>query len=396
MDLIDHESDNPREEILNKMRLAWIVLFLILGCSSSKPILPDTSISDESPVSGQRIFAQVNSVTDNPPMTYQWTTTAPGDALDVPETTPYSAYWIAPETAGPYTLSCTVTDKDKKDITHNFNILVRPRALERNLVGIGFDVLTIAKETEYKTGGIWASVRDNKIRFITSKTNEESVWGKNFFTMLTRTDPTTLEFKIWGVESIGNSIIELTASSEDTLTCGTCLNFDTIKTLAIDVNVLSTLWVGSDSGLNYYDSTSSQPWKNYFSGQVNDLSEGPDYVYAGTNTGVYKLDYGKREPIYVGDTCAVLAVSNGSATEIWSVVLGTIQKDGKQFGSQPPEVICSLDKDITGNIWCGKYWWDGSMWHVVPGLQSVTIVKAIASMEGMTYLLSDSGVLYRW
>ncbi len=121
--------------------------------------------------------------------------------------------------------------------------------------GIGFDVLAIAKETEYKTGGIWASVRDNKIRFITSKTNEESVWGKNFFTMLSRTDPTTLEFKIWGVEAIGNNIIELTASSEDTLACGTCLNVDTIKTLAIDVNVLSTLWVGSDSGLNYYDST---------------------------------------------------------------------------------------------------------------------------------------------
>ncbi len=36
------------------------------------------------------------------------------------------------------------------------------------------------------------------------------------------------------------------------------------------------------------------------------------------------------------------------------------------------------------------------MWHEVPGLESVTIVKAIASMEGLTYLLSDSGVLYRW
>ncbi len=396
MDLIDHEGDNPLEEILNKIRFGWIVLFLILGCSSSNPILTDTNISTESPVSGQRIFAQVNSVTDNPPMTYQWTTTAPGDALDVPETTPYSAYWTAPETAGSYTLSCTVTDKDKKHITHNFNILVRPKALESNLVGTGFEVMTIAKETEYKTGGIWASVRDNKIRFITSKTNKESVWGKNFFTMLTRTDPTTLEFKIWGVEAIGNSIIELTASSENTLACSTCLNLDTINTLAIDVNVLSTLWVGSDSGLNYYDSTSSQPWKNYFSGQVNGLSEGPDYVYAATNSGVYKLDYGKREPIYGGDTCVVLAVSNGSATEIWSVVQGAIQKDGRQFGSQPPEVICSLDKDITGKIWCGKYWWDGSLWHEVPGLESVTIVKAVASMEGLTYLLSDSGVLYRW
>jgi hypothetical protein len=396
MDLIDHESDNPLEEILNTIRFAWIVLFLILGCSSSNPILPDTSISNGSPVSGQRIFVQVNSVTDNPPMTYQWTTTAPGDALDVSDSTPYSAYWIAPETAGSYTLTCTVTDKDKKHITHNFNILVRPRALESNLVGTGFEIMTITKETEYKTGGIWASVRDNKIRFITSTTNEESVWGKNFFTMLNRTDPTTLEFKIWGVEAIGNNIIELTASSEKTLACGTCLNFDTIKTLAIDVNVLSTLWVGTDSGLNYYDSTSSQSWKNYFYGQVNDLSEGPDYVYAATSTGVYKLNFGKKEPIYGGDTCAVLAAGTSDAPEVWSVVQGILQKDGKQFSTQPPGVICSLDKDITGNIWCGKYWWDGSLWQAVPGLESVTIVKVVASMEGLTYLLSNSGVLYRW
>jgi hypothetical protein len=327
-------------------------------------------------------------------MTYQWTTT--GGVLDVPEAAPYSTFWTAPETPGSYAITCTVTDKEKKHIAHTFNVKVRARILERNLVSEGLDVITLTKETEYKTGGIWTSVRDNKLRFITTKVNEESVWGKNFFTMLNRTDPSTLEFKIWGVDAIGKNIIELTASSENTLTCSTCMNDGIIKTLAVDVNVLSTLWVGTDSGLHYYDSTASQPWRIYFNGQVNDLSEGPDYVYAATNTGVYKLDWVKKEPIYGGDTCAVLAVSNGSATEVWSVVQGAIQKDGKQFGSQPPEVICSLDKDITGNIWCGKYWWDGSLWHEVPGLESVTIVKVVASMEGLTYLLTDSGVLYRW
>jgi hypothetical protein len=73
---------------------------------------------------------------------------------------------------------------------------VRQRALESNLVGTGFEVITIAKETEYKTGGIWASVKDNMLRFITSTTNEESIWAKDFYTMLTRTDPTTMEFKV--------------------------------------------------------------------------------------------------------------------------------------------------------------------------------------------------------
>lgn len=165
--------------------------------------------------------------------------------------------------------------------------------------------------------------------------------------------------------------------------------------MAIDVNDLTTLWVGTDSGLNYY-SPETETWNNYLYAAVNDLSEGPDYVYAATSSGVYKLDYGVREPIYGGDTCAVLAVSNGAATEVWSVVQGTIQIDGKQLSSQPPVVVCSLDQDVTGNIWCGKYWWDGSLWHEVPGLESVTIVKSLASMEGLTYLLSDSGVLYRW
>ena len=63
------------------------------------------------------------------------------------------------------------------------------RPWSSNLVGVGLEVITLTKETEYKTGGIWASVRDNKIRFITSKSNTESVWGYNFFTMLNRTDP---------------------------------------------------------------------------------------------------------------------------------------------------------------------------------------------------------------
>ena len=380
---------------MKKILFACIVLVMILGlgCTASDPELSEVSISSDNVVPGQRIFAVLNSLTDNPPMTYQWTAT--GGVLDVPEFTPYSTFWIAPETPGSYAITCVVTDKEKNHLTHTFNVQVRAKTLEQNLVSVGLEVITLTKETEYKTGGIWASVRDNKIRFITSKSNTESVWGYNFFTMLNRTNASTLVFTIWGVETPGNNIIELTASSASTLVCSTCLNIDTIEALAIDVNDLTTLWVGTDSALNYYNPT-SDTWNNYLYAQVNDLSEGPDYVYAATNTGVYKLNYGNKEPIYGGDTCAVLAVSNGSATEVWSVVQGAIQKDGKQFGTQPPVVICSLDKDIIGNIWCGKYWWDGRLWHEVPGLESVTIVKVVASLEGLTYLLSDSGVLYRW
>jgi len=380
---------------LKRILYLCTVLFLILGCSSSDPTLSDISITNDNPTTGQRIFMQVNALTDNPPMTYEWTTTA--GTLDVPDTAPYSAYWTAPGTAGAYTISCTVTDKDEKHTSHTFDVQVRPRALETNLIGVLYEVLTITKETEYKTGGIWVSVKDNKIRFISSTANEESVWAKNFYTMLNRTDPNTLEYKIWGAETSGNNLIELTSTSEATLTCSTCLNTDTIRALAMDTYVLSYIWVGTDSGLNYYDSTATtDPWKNYMFGQIRGLSEGPDYVYAATNTGVYKLDFVKKEPIYGGDTCAVLAVGDESAPEVWSVVHGNIQKDGTQLSEQPPVVVCSLDIDILGNIWCGKYWWDGTQWNVAPGLEAVTIVKSVASLEGLTYFLSDSGILYRW
>jgi len=73
-----------------------------------------------------------------------------------------------------------------------------------------------------------------------------------------------------------------------------------------------------------------------------------------------------------------------------------VEKDGVPLAAQPDDVACSIDVDPSGNIWCGKYWYDGSAWHLVPGLDEVNIVRSIASNEGLIYLLSDSGVLYRW
>ena len=238
---------------MKRILLACIVLLTMLGCSASGhsgPTLSEASITNDNPVSGQRIFAQVNYLTDNPPMTYQWTGT--GGVFDIPDTAPYSTYWIAPDVPGSYTLTCTITDNQKKKIAHTFNIQVRARSLESNLVGTGLTVLTIAKESEYKIGGIWASVKDNKLRFISSGTNEESTWSMNFFTILNHTDPTTQQYTLWGGESSGNNIIELTSSTETTLVCGTCLNIDKISALAQDVLDTSVLWVGTDSGLHYY------------------------------------------------------------------------------------------------------------------------------------------------
>lgn len=369
-----------------------LALLFILGCSSSDPTLTDMSITDDTVVTGQRVLAYVYSITDSPPLSYEWSAT--GGTIEEVEDVSYTAYWTAPEVPGTYAITCTVSDDEKNRSSHTFTVEVNARELERDLVGEGSEVITLTKQSDSEIGGIWASVRDDYLRFISSQSNEESVWSENFYFMLARTDSYTGLYTIWGVVSEGRDLIQLTSSAEATLTCESCLGTDTIHTLAKDVLDDTILWVGADSNLCYYDQTNDF-WDNYLFTKTYDLSEGPDYVYAATNYGIYKLD-GTLEPIYSGDTRAVLAVENGSATDVWSVTEGKIGKNGQHFALQPPTVAVSLDQDIAGNIWCGKYWWDGSQWNLVPGLESVTIVTSVASTEGLIYLLSDSGVLYRW
>ncbi len=369
-------------------------MLLILGCSSTDPELTDASITDDNPVVGQRVYAQVYTITDNPPLTYAWS--ASSGTLDIVEYSPYTTYWTAPDTPGSYTLTCRVLDKENNQTSHTFNVEVRARSLEIDLLGAGKEVITMTKQSDSRIGGIWASVRDDKLRFISSRSNEESIWSKNFFTMLARTDSYTGYYTIWGAASQGKNISVLTSNADATLACRTCLGSDTILALAKDVQYAydTILWVGTDSSLCYYDQTKDF-WGTYLFVKVYDLSEGPDYVYAATSHGIYRLD-GKLEPVYGGETRAILALDNDGTTDIWSVVQGKVRKNGQILALQPPSVANTLDKDLAGNIWCGRYWWDKSRCHLVPGLEDVMVVKSVASTEGLIYFLSDSGILYRW
>ena len=374
---------------------ACMTMIFILGCSgcsSADPELTDASITSENPVVGQRIYAQVYSITDNPPMTYEWS--ASGGTLEENDDIPYTTYWTAPDTPGSYTLTCRVLDNKDNQTSHTFTVEVCARALESDIVGAGREVITMTKQSDSKTGGIWASVRDDKLRFISSSSNEESVWSKNFFTMLARIDSYTGLYTIWGAASQGRDISVLTANADATLACRKCLGTDTIQALAKDVFDDTILWVGTDSSLSYFDQVNDF-WDTFLFVNVHDLSEGPDYVYAATSNGIYRLD-GSLTPIYSGEARAILALGNDSAADVWSVTQGKIRKNGQVLGAQPTSVINSLDVDISGNIWCGKYWWDGSQWHLVPGLENVTVVRSVASTEGLIYFLSDSGILYRW
>lgn len=371
---------------------ACLAVFLLLGCSTTDPELTDASITDDNPVVGQRVYAQVYSITDSPPMTYEWSTSS--GTLDVDEFYPYTTYWTAPDSPGSYTITCKVLDNDDNQTSHTFNVEVRARSLESDLVGAEKEIITMTKQSDSRIGGIWASVRDEKLRFISSSSNEESVWSKNFFTMLARIDSYTGYYTIWGAASQGKNLSVLTSAADATLACKTCLGTDTILALAKDVFDDTILWVGTDSSLCYYDQVNDF-WGTYLYVKAYDLSEGPDYVYAATSNGIYRLD-GKLEPVFGGEARAILALDNDSATDIWSVTQGKIRKNDQILSLQPPSVANSLDTDLAGNIWCGKYWWDGSQWNLVPGLENVTVVRSVASTEGLIYFLSDSGILYRW
>jgi hypothetical protein len=369
-----------------------MMALIFLGCSAPHPVLSDANITSENTVPGQRILLQVNAITDNPPMTYQWSAT--GGTLEVQDFFPFGALWIAPEQPGTYTITCLITDKQKKHQSHTFTVNVGQRVLEDNLVEPGRVVLTITKQIDSKIGGIWVSIKDQYIRYISLRSNEDTIWSKNFYTMIARADSLSLEYNIYGVESIGKNIVVLSGQSESVLVCKTCFNADFIRTMAKDVLDDTILWVGTDSSLLYYD-PSSDTWGRFLYGRFNDLYEGPDYVYAASDSGIYKLN-GQKELLYGGNTCAVYAVQSGDSITVWAVVEGKVEKNGKPIPVQPPKATCSLDVDLKGNIWCGKYWWDGTVWHTVLGLEDVSIVKSIASNEGLIYLLSESGALFRW
>ncbi|MCK7539890.1 MAG: hypothetical protein MZV63_57780 [Marinilabiliales bacterium] len=198
----------------------------------------------------------VYAVTDNPPLSYEWSTT--GGDIEQVVSLPFAAYMTAPEIPGTYTITCTVSDQEKNQTTHTFSIHVRARILEDDLTVVGSEVITLAKQSDTKIGGIWASVRDDNLRFISSTANEESVWGRNFFTMLAGTDSYTGIYTIWGVASQGKNISVLTADAEGILACKTCLGTDTIQTLAKDVFDDTILWVGTDMALNYYDQVNNR------------------------------------------------------------------------------------------------------------------------------------------
>ncbi|HDP24547.1 MAG TPA: hypothetical protein ENN34_03795 [Deltaproteobacteria bacterium] len=380
------------EVSVRKLLCSCIMMLTLLGCSSSGPHINEAVISDENPLTTQRVLFQVYGLSDNYPFLYSWS--ASGGELEAWNETQHFVYWITPDAAGTYTVTCTVRDAEDNESIATFTIPVSGRTIVDDLLEPDTEAIRLIKQKDSRIGGIWASVRGNAIRFLSSRVNEDTSWSGDFFVMMEAFDNIYYDYSLYGVESQGKEIIVQRTGEQGTLTCKSCFHYDTISALAIDVIDPALLWVGSDSGLHYYASR-TDTWARYKFLEVNDLFEGPDYVYAATDKGIYRLG-APQELIYPEDTCTVYARQDGDSVTVYSVSASVVLKNGEALPVQPDEVVCSLDMDLAGNLWCGKYFWNGSTWQVPEGLDGIRITQSVVSNEGLVYLLSENGSLFLW
>lgn len=384
--------------------IPWCLLALFFcGCTSSAPSIIDVSASDSSPVTRQKVLFQVWGMSDNTPMRYSWHADG-GDLLEWNEYDPY-AYWIAPGEAAICKITCTITDDEDNSTVHVFEIQVSERSAETVLAEN--TVASLEKQHVSLLGGAWVSTEDGEVRYVSSSRNEATTWTGTFGTM--HVDMYNLSYSLWGAPPIGNEISVQSTSGESILVCEECAADGTIHDLAIDVLDSYLLWIATDSGLHWYNSTSNThgTYEEEAISEAYALFTGRDFVYAATSSGIFTLDGEDDDtPTYTGNSCAVLEIVGDDATTlqiepdsektIWHITGGSVCRNGAALPTQPPVVRCSLDVDLDGNIWCGKYCWDGSSWQQPEGIDGTDVVKSVASNEGIIFFQTASGALLRW
>ncbi len=388
--------------------IPWCLLaFFVWSCSSSDPSILESSTSDNTPVTGQKVLFQVWSLSDNPPVRYAWHADG-GELLEGDEEQPY-AYWIAPDSPDTCSITCTITDDEDNSAVHAFEVSVSQRQLE-TILDDG-TVSCLEKQRVSLLGGAWVSTGDGQIRYVSSSANDESSWTGVFGAMYI--DLYGFSYALWGAPLQGNEISVQSSGSTSVLVCQECGSDGTIHDLAVDVLDTDLLWIASDSGLHWYHSESGNhgTYEADAIGETHDLFPGRSFVYAAAGSGIFAID-GKNDdddiPLYTGDSCAVLEIIGDDATTqeiedndaatVWHITGGYVCRNGQALAVQPPdgETVCSLDVDLKGNVWCGKYQWDGTSWQVQAGLEDMDVVRSAASNEGFVYFQTTSGALLRW
>lgn len=396
---------------------AW----LLCACSSTDPKIIDSSASDTTPVTGQIVVFQVTSLSDHYPMSYTWANDG-GTFGNQELQSDNFIYWTAPEeTPGTYHVTCTITDDDDNVTVKEFVLVVSARTVdvlyspEMN----SLTALSIEQEDNSVIGGVWASLSNAEIHYITSTADAlTSTWTGAFHAMAVIYDALSGSHAMWAAydqaysENDGNVIALMSSASSSSLTCPYDAATDVINDMAVSYEGPGYyLMVGADSGLYWYHTDGeTEQWHNYTTdytiGKTWAFAIDPDGLtgYAATNKGIYSFDMEfftlSTAPIYESninlagkESCAVTVDYDGA---VWHVTDGNVYK-GETLIAQPDEVVCSLALDSIGRVWCGKYYWGlDQSWHTPASLAPYTIAKVSGSNEGRVYFITDSGALLRY
>jgi hypothetical protein len=114
------------EDVVKNTILICLVGLITIGCSTSGPEITNTAISNDNPVTGQKILLQVYSLADKIPLTYSWICSGGEFDENEDEDTQYYRYWVAPDESGEQTITCTVIDGNDDEETVTFSIQVNP------------------------------------------------------------------------------------------------------------------------------------------------------------------------------------------------------------------------------------------------------------------------------
>jgi hypothetical protein len=414
-----------------------LLILLFTACSDGGPYITSASQSNYSLVTEQKVLLMVTSLTDNPPMTFTWDDDSTDGTFQDSYgnviakgtvTNMFGAYWVTPQTPGPYTVTCTVGDKLNKTDTAYFAINVSARGITQLMDANPAKAVAISSDLNSIYGGIFAVVSEDKDinnnptnnikMFTTTLFKLDMAWGGIYsLAALYPIYSSSLYqsyYTYWGGYLSDNTInlIKHSSSADDSIYSQQTTANDSMNNITL---INSNIWVSANSGLWKFDTTTAS-----FSHSLNiesynaDASSGLSAV--ATSLGVYYCTTSDMnwQPLPSDQGKAISVVTLANPLNIFALLYdGTTKKfmqyfkdnngnwtnkeiqpdDGATLGS-----ITRISKDSKGRIWCGNKRWDGTSWFYPDTQNTITnaIDYTIVSGEGMAYLRTTSGQLWVW
>jgi len=381
--------------------LLVVLLALMCSCSgssSSSIAITGADKSSDSAVTGQRLYFQVSTVVDYPVAKYIWR--ASGGTIEDKDNSNNKNYifWISPEEPGTYTVTCTIIDDEGNVKAAPFSVDVSSRSTKLLL---SQDALGMAKEDGVKIGGVWVSTQhDTRYYSFAGNTNISWGYGYDLIAVQNTYDQSTYTYitLIWAAKTGENSLIYYNNGMSESTTFNECSKM-TRLVMDKDKNVLL---IGADNGLfAYYPHPTDLLITTSVDSHVYDIKVYDSGALVATKDGLYKVTYNDTwtSELLYNDNDPTYAVLKDTDGNIWRVIdsngAKVITCEDTALAEQPPEVVDSLDQDLLGHVWCGKYYWDGDSWHDPTGITD-EVKQSMISPEGLAYIITTSGELFSW